>query len=97
MDERDWNTSRKIKMKPRSLGVSNPTKKKKPSNDQILVPEEWLKSLLELATKSAGLSDKWMYEHENNNKIITQFSSLCGFALSAKHILEFNERLPERK
>lgn len=76
-------------MKPRSLGISNPAEK----SNQILVPEEWLKSLLELAKKSKKLSDSWMYEHENNNKIIMQYSSLCGFALSADAILKYNERI----
>ncbi len=60
----------------------------------FLVPEKWLKGLLEYVNKYDEENKNWKYgEHDSNSKIHIQAAVVIGYAKSAESILRFNESI----
>jgi len=65
------------------------------SNKQelVLVPEKWLKSLLEDANDFEKAFKDYQFGNVNNDKIINKAVMLMGYAKSASSIIESNPRV----
>ena len=59
----------------------------------VLVPEEWLKSLLQNAVDFESAEKTWEYGNPVNDKINFKAVSLMGYAKSAESILKNNQRV----
>ena len=62
------------------------------SSNLIIVPEEWLKSLLNNAEDFENAVKNWQYGNINNDKILIKAMCLMGYSKSSKSIIESNER-----
>lgn len=62
-------------------------------NECILVPEKWLKSLLENANDFDTAFKDYQFGNVKNDRIIQKGIMLMGYAKSASSIIESNPRV----
>lgn len=62
--------------------------------EMILVPERWLKSLMDDALAFEEAQKNWEWDKSfTNNKILNKAMVLMGYAKSSQFLLEHNERV----
>jgi len=63
----------------------------------ILVPENWLKTLLEDAAEFEKANEQWEYGKSMvNDRIHLKAIALMGYAKSSSSILKYNERVEKK-